>query len=103
MSVDAIQQVIQAEEQAEKILQETTALIEEKQRVSQESIDVFHRERNEEVKQEKKQLLKKQESEFETLKQPVVEKTNGEIKKLQQVSPELRDKAIKLMLESVVN
>ena len=36
MSVDAIQQVIEAEQKAEMLLQETTALIEEKEKRSQE-------------------------------------------------------------------
>lgn len=103
MSVDAIQQVIQAEEQADKILQETNVLIEEKQKNSQKMIDVFHRERSEAVKKEQKELLQKQELEFEELKAPVIQRTTGEIEKLQQVSPGLRDKAIKLMLEAVVN
>ena len=58
MSVDAIQQVIEAEQKAEMLLQETTALI---------------------------------------------EKTAGEIATLQQVSPEIRRKAINLILEAVVN
>ena len=42
MSVDAIQQVIEAEQKAEMLLQETTALIEEKEKRSQEAIEAFH-------------------------------------------------------------
>ncbi|MHC5269383.1 hypothetical protein ACYSNO_09405 [Enterococcus sp. LJL98] len=103
MSVDAIQQVIQAEEQAEKILQETRQQIEERQKISQELLAVFHKERKEAVKQEQKEKLKQQEREFETLKAPVVQKTTGEIQKLQQVSPSQREQAIRLMLEAVVN
>ena len=38
MSVDAIQQVIEAEQKAEMLLQETKALIEEKEKRSQEAI-----------------------------------------------------------------
>lgn len=103
MSVDAIQQVIQAEEQAEKILQETNLLIEEKQKNSQAILDAFRAELSLQEKKQQQELLAKQTSELEQLKGPLIKRTTGEVEKLQQVSPELRGKAIALILEAVVN
>lgn len=103
MSVDAIQQVIEAENQAEKIIKETDRLIEEKQKMSQETLDAFRTELSLQEKKEQQALLAKQVSELEHLKGPLIKRTTGEIEKLQQVSPELRGKAIALILEAVVN
>lgn len=103
MSVDAIQQVIEAEKKAEMLLQETTALIEEKEKRSQEAIEAFHDTLRVQEKQAQQELLEQQAAELAQLKAPLIEKTAGEIATLQQVSPEIRRKAINLILEAVVN
>lgn len=102
MSVDAIQQIIEAEIEAEKIIQETATLIQEKKQASQEALDVFRKALREAEKSEQQRLLEQSELEFEQLKAPLTAKTNGEIQKLQEVSPALREKAIAKMIEEVV-
>ncbi|GGI65768.1 MULTISPECIES: hypothetical protein [Enterococcus] len=102
MSVDAIQKIIEAEVEAEEIIQETAALIQEKKQASQEALDAFRKELREQEKAEQQRLLEQSESEFAQLKAPLTTKTNGEIEKLQQVSPALREKAIAKMIEEVV-
>lgn len=102
MSVDAIQKIIEAEVEAEKIIQETATLIQEKQQASQESLAAFRKELREQEKIEQQRLLEKSQQEFEQIKAPLTKKTNGEIEKLQQVSPTLRAKAIAKMIEEVV-
>lgn len=102
MSVDAIQQIIDAEVEADKIIQETTALIQEKTNTSQAMLDAFRKELREKEKTEQQRLFEQSENEFEAIKTPLITKTNQEIETLQQVSPALREKAIAKMIEEVV-
>ena len=102
MSVDAIQKIIEAEIEAETIIQETATLIQEKQQASQEALAAFRKELREQEKIEQQRLLEKSEREFEQIKAPLTVKINGEIEKLQQISPVLREKAIAKMIEEVV-
>ncbi len=102
MSIDAIQQIIEAEKQAEAILQETDQIIASKKAENQQQLDDFCTELKAQ-EQTKQQALKEQMAlEFSAIKEPLVKQANEELTKLQTIAPDLRAKAIQRILTEVV-
>ncbi|MBM7710319.1 hypothetical protein [Enterococcus lemanii] len=102
MSVDAIQQIIEAEKQAEAILQETNQMIALEQSENKRRLEVFCAELKEQEQIEQQVLKEKMALEFSAIKEPLVRQANEELARLQTISPELRTKAMQRILTEVV-
>lgn len=102
MSIDAIQQIIEAEQQAEVILQETNQIIATKKAENQQQLDEFCTELKAQEQKEQQVLKEKMALEFSAIKEPLVKQANIELTKLQTIAPDLRAKAMQRILTEVV-
>lgn len=102
MSVDAIQQLMVTEQKAAQLLREAEAEIQKEKAQSQANIDHFKEELAKQTQIKKEAIKAACEAEFQKIRQPVIENTQKEVTTLRKISPELKEKALEIIIEKVV-
>jgi len=103
MSVNAIDQLAKTEEQADEMLNEAKEQERQEQEKSDERIARFQEEQDEIEDKRKQEIREKYDEEFRNIQEPLNDQTQKDIKQLQTISTEMREKALGLIINKVVN
>ena len=102
MSVNAIQQLAAAEEQAAKLIQDAENQVKAQREQSDQDIKLFEKNLLQEEKDEQKQIRQKYADELIRLKTPLIERMNKQEEELKTITPAMREKALSIIVDKVV-
>jgi len=103
MSVDAIQQIAKTEEQADEMLEQAKKQVRKEQEKSDQKIARFQEEKDENEEKRKQELREKFDEEFHSIQGPLSDQTQKKVEQLQTISQEMREKALGIIINKVVN
>ncbi|KAF1302048.1 hypothetical protein IV487_10255 [Enterococcus saccharolyticus] len=103
MSVDAIQQLIAAENQASELLASAEEELRVQKADSQERLKQFKEQQRTQCEKQQQLLRQTKEAEFQVIREPLMQRTQTEVERLRTISPELREKALKIIMDKVVS